>query len=160
MRSYGHYKFEVHSGIMSYAVFSLSPVLTSVFSMLLCISISTLTCLCTGLYPYCYLSYIHSFTYLLICLTFPVISVPFIIQPPPVLFDHSLFLAQRGGGTWILNIGWEGGGVWPEAKKNSDLAYFWHKLDHRRASYDSPVVYCTISFNLAATWLFCTFEKF
>jgi hypothetical protein len=27
---------------------------------------------------------------------------------------HCLF--QGGGGTWILNIGWEGG-VWPEAEK-------------------------------------------
>ena len=39
---------------------------------------------------------------------------------------------QGGSGTWILNTGWEGGGVRPKAeKKNSDLIYFCRKLGCR-----------------------------
>jgi hypothetical protein len=48
---------------------------------------------------------------------------------------------QGGGGTWILNTGWERGGVWPKAeKKNSDMVYFHHKLGCGTAPNASELV--------------------
>jgi len=47
---------------------------------------------------------------------------------------------QGGGGMWIPNIGWEGGGSSWRLKKNSDLVYFCCELGCRTSSSDSAAV--------------------